>query len=69
MIGIAEGFLATVIVAFSIHHADFNEMVAERYKQGHWWKYKPELVEEERIALGHDKKNAIAETPRYGKQG
>ena len=46
MIGIAEGFLATVIVAFSIHHADFNEMVAERYKQGHWWKYKPEFVEE-----------------------
>jgi|TARA_R100000734_G_scaffold17336_1_gene13620 hypothetical protein len=51
MIGIAEGFLATVIVAFSIHHADFNEMVAERYKQGHWWKFKPEFVEEERIAI------------------
>ena len=28
-----------------------------------------ERVEEERKALGHEKKKAIAETPRYGKQG
>ena len=28
-----------------------------------------ERVEEERKALGHEKKKAISETPKYGKQG
>ena len=28
-----------------------------------------ERIEEERKALGHEKKNAISETPKYGKQG
>ena len=28
-----------------------------------------ERIEEERTALGHEKKKAISETPIYGKQG
>ena len=28
-----------------------------------------ERIEEERKALGHEKKKAISETPKYGKQG
>ena len=51
MIGITEGFIATIAIAFSVHTADFDQMVRERYAEGHWWKYKPEFVEDDRIAI------------------
>ena len=51
MIGLTEGFIATLAIAWSVHTADFHEMVKERYEQGYWWKYKPEYVEDDRIAI------------------
>ena len=51
MIGLTETFITTVAIAFSVHTADFDKMVRERYAEGHWWKYKPEFVEKERIAI------------------